>query len=112
MLKCFVFIDGSLGVKVPVLGNLWSIFIAKLYCFVVNKRKHFISNINQLFGKTSTPDISKTKKTDVNLNEHHFAFLDSELIPPRTKIITNKMHKFGECPLNKLSLLLLLVILC
>ena len=86
ILKHYVFTDYSLVVKVPVSGNLWSIFILKLHCFDVNKIQHLILNISQLFGKTSTPWISKTKKTDVNLNEHDFAILDNEFIPSRAKI--------------------------
>ena len=72
--------------KVPVSGNLWPIIIVKLHCFVGNKKKHFVSNTNQLFGKTSVLCILKTKKTDVNLNDHDFAILDKKLIPPRAKI--------------------------
>lgn len=86
ILQRYIFIDGSLAVKVPESGNFWPIIIAKLYCFDVNKKKHFISNINQLFGKTPTLYILKTKKTDVNLNDPDFAILDMELIPPRAKI--------------------------
>ena len=98
--------------KVPESGNFWPIIIAKLYCFDVNKKKHFISNINQLFGKTSTLYILKTKKTDVNLNDPDFAILDMELIPPRAKItifgpqILIKRINWGKYPLHK-SLLLL-----
>ena len=86
ILKHYVFTDDRLVVKVPVSGNLWSIFIVKLHCFNVNKKQHFILNISQLFGKTSTPCISKTKKTGVNLNGSDFAILDNEFISSRAKI--------------------------